>query len=101
MTIIRKILNSRLKKIIQDKPHRNRAALACLITLGFPITRIRKALLDLNGITIQGLGNGEVSYPALYNALRGYRKNGPAVIVAKEKLAEPLGLNVKELFPDN
>ena len=95
MKVIQNIINNRLNKIIQGESNRNRAAMNCLKELGYPLISIRKSLIDLNEIRIPSLANG-VSAPCLYNTLNGTRHNHQA----KEILADSVGLEVKEMFPE-
>ena len=96
MKNISKILNNTFGRFRQGKNGRNRTALNGLRELGYPMPRIRKALVDLNGINIRELSEGDgVSVPTLYNTLRGTRGNRQA----REALAASLGLEKEELFP--
>ena len=97
MKIIQHITDNKLYKIIQVKNNRNRAALRTLRRLGFSLPDVRRALIILNNVKVQELGNGEVSSPTLYSTLKGARGNGPA----RNILAASLGLEVKDLFPEN
>lgn len=95
MNLLRKFFDNTSYKFIQGDSHRNRAALKGLLALGFPVNRIRKTLIDLNEIKIQGLANG-IAAPTLYATLRGEKQNN----MAREILAGALGLTVEELFPE-
>ena len=88
---------NKLNKIIQGENRRNRVALDGLRELGFSMPEIRKALIDLNGINIRRLGNGEVSVPTLYNTVKGKRVNEAAMSI----LADSLRLQKDELFPSD
>ena len=56
---------------------------------------IRLALVRLNGLDMSKLADG-VSTSTLYNTLKGVRSNR----IARDKLAEALGLKKEELFPE-
>ncbi len=90
------ISNIKMKYPFQEKRRRNRKALNCLNGLGFSLPEIRRALLYLNGITINGIANGEVSQPTITNTVKGIRVN-PAV---QQKIADQLSLQVEEVFPN-
>lgn len=90
-----------MKQIFQtlfSKPdqNRNRAALAALRNLGFPMPVIRRALLNLNGLKVKGLADGKVSPATLSNTLKAVRANKTAQAI----VAEALDLKVTEIFPD-
>ena len=90
------LLSSRLLRIIQGNHSRNRAALQCLLTLGYPADRARKSILDLNNVKIPALANG-VSVAVLYQTRNGENKTNTE---AKRILASSVGLEVEELFPE-
>ena len=91
------LFNITPKGFIQSKKTRNRTALNCLKELGFSLPKIRKALIDLNGINISALADGRISGPTLYNTLRGVKCNETAQVI----LAEGLDLTREELFPSD
>ena len=96
MNLFRPNIHSRLNKIVQAESNRNRVVLLCCLAAGFPIKNTRKSLFVLNEINVRKLGNGEVSSPSLYNTRNGARGHGRA----REILADSLGLETEELFPE-
>jgi hypothetical protein len=82
------------RKSLKKNGNRNRAALEALRELGYPENNVRKALFNLNGISVQTLAKG-VSAPTLYAALKGKSDHDQALTV----LAEAVGLNIEDLFP--
>jgi len=86
-----------LKGIFQSK-NRNRAALECLLDLGFSPINVRKALIALNDVNLNKLvRNGAgVSAPTFYNTIKGTRTNDKAMAL----VAKSLNLDVGEMFPD-
>lgn len=95
MKLFKLISNIKTKHPFQEKSRRNRKAMHCLISLGFPLPGIRRALLYLNGITITEVANGEVSQPAITNTIKGIRAN-PAT---QKRIADQLSLSKDEIFP--
>jgi len=94
MKFIREIIkNSRVKKILQDKSNTNRAALNCLNELGYPLPKIRHALIVLNGIKFTEI-KGEVSIPSISYAIKGLKKNPTAIM----NISQALNLEPEELF---
>jgi hypothetical protein len=73
---------------------RNRAAVHCLKELKFQPEKIRRALLELNGIRIRKLVNG-TSASLVYGTIRGDRKHQPVM----DRMAKELDIPVDELFP--
>ena len=96
MNLFKKIKHSTLKKIMQSSDGRNRAALYCLLQLGFTPTEIRPALMKLNRIKIKTLVDGHrISIFSLYNTVNGVQPSP----LAKRLIARSLGLGIDELFP--
>ena len=87
----------KLKKIIQGEKNRNRAALRCLSLIGFHLPEIRDGLIKMNRIKLNSLAedHGIVS-STLYNTVKGIRLNSDAQQIS----AGALGLDVKELYPE-
>ena len=75
---------------------RNRAAVHCLKELKFQPERIRRALLELNGIRIRKLANGVFTPSLVYSTIRGDRKHRPIM----EQVATELDIPVEEFFPE-
>ncbi len=74
----------------------NRTMIQVMRDAGYPMPRIRKALIELNDISLQELANGKVAVPTIYNTVKGLTQNQQAM----ELIADKLGLGVKELFPE-
>jgi hypothetical protein len=88
---------NRIKNLFQGIFYNgNRTMIRVMKDAGYPMPRIRKALIELNDINIQELGNGKVSMPTIYSTIRGLNQNQQAM----ELIAGRLGLGVKEIFPD-
>ncbi|MFH1618444.1 MAG: hypothetical protein ABIG11_00910 [bacterium] len=87
---------NRLKKILQGETKSNRLVLEAMKNGRYPMSRIRKTLLELNDVNLQELANGKIGVVTLYNTVRGLSPNEQA----REMVAESLGLKVKEVFPD-
>lgn len=100
MFLLQNIINNKLNKIIQEEKTRNRAALKCLLTLGYPMDKIRKSLLELNNLRLQDLKEKGVSNPSMYATLKGSRVNGKISTKAKKAIAAPLHLEASELWPE-
>lgn len=96
MNLIRRQIN-KLNKIIQGESNRNRATLQYLESLGFSLPKIRKALIELNGVNVRELADGHVSIPTVYNVIKGNRGN----VLAMQLLADRLALEPEELFPES
>jgi hypothetical protein len=97
---------SLLSKISQEKPSRNRTAVKILRALGYEPARIRKAMATLEDIQIHDLAEGRdlsasIVYATIAGKRTGQKRFGPLTNQAKELLADALGLDVPELFPEN
>ena len=79
------------------QPNKNLLALQAMKRLGFPMTRIRAALLELNGLKVVRLQRNGIGQGVLYSALRGQSQYYPALRV----IANALGLSVEDLFDDD
>lgn len=89
-------LNIKLNKIFQGESlNRNRIILDAAKCLDFPISKIRKALIDLNGLKLSQIANDDVSYSSLANTISGTRRSDDK---AKVATAKSLGLEPEELF---
>lgn len=96
MKLIDRIILSRF--IQKENPNnRNRAAFLCLRELGFSLPAVRGGLIKMNGITVAHLAKDkDITAPSIYAAAYGIRQN----MTGRAILAEALGIDVKELFPD-
>lgn len=74
---------------------RNRAAVRCLKELRYQPEKIRRALLELNGIRIRRLVDG-TSASLVYGTINGAREHRPVM----ERMASVLDIPVEELFPE-
>ena len=90
-----KLLITTFPHLFKRKNHHNRAALKKLKKLGFPMHKIRRALLELNDLNIILLADRKVSGPTIYNTIRGDKTNTKAQSI----IAKSLGLKREELFP--
>ena len=77
--------------------NKNRAALRALLALGYPLDRIRSALLALNGLRVHQLDASDVSKTVVYAAVKGKTQHYKAMRV----IAQALGLHVEELFDED
>ena len=95
MNLFKRIKSSR---ILQRKTeNRNRAATACLRELGFSLPAIRGALIKLNNVNVADLAReSEITAPTIYTTAYGKRKNRQG----REILAEALGMDTRDLFPE-
>ena len=89
-------LNITSKFFNQGQNNRNRVALKALKKLGFSMPKIRKALIELNGLNIIILANSKVSGPTFYNTIRGDKNN----LKSQKILADTLKVDREELFSD-
>ncbi|MBW2342476.1 MAG: hypothetical protein JRF53_00425 [Deltaproteobacteria bacterium] len=87
----------KLYKFIQGEKNRNRAALRCLSLIGFSLPAVRDMLFKGNKIKLNALAedHGIVS-STLYNTIKGIRHSSNAQQIS----AGALGLDVKELYPE-
>lgn len=76
--------------------NKNRAALRALRALGYPLPRIRHALVILNGRKITDINGSGVGKTVIYNAVKGKTHHYPAM----KAVAQALGLHVEELFDE-
>ena len=76
---------------------RNQAVFAYLRGCGFSVSRIRKALVALNGVKHEAIAQGLVSRTSVSTTINGKRKFNP--FVAKV-LSEILGVPLRQLFPE-
>lgn len=74
---------------------RNQAVLECLKGLDFPPARIRRALLELNGVRIKRFVDGRPP-SMVYQTIQGTRKDAEV----RQLVARELGLEVQEIFPE-
>jgi len=95
MKKILKFFTTTLPHIFQRKNHQNRKALKYLKRLGFPMPRIRRALLYLNDLNIVILADRKISNPTIYMTIDGRKKN----LTSQLLIARNLDLNREELFP--
>lgn len=89
-----------LDRFFNQKPekngNKNQDALVCLTALGFEIDRIRKALVDLNGIRISELAREHgIALPTFYAQIKRPSNEGAIRVLCTE-----LGLKTDELFPE-
>lgn len=80
---------------VQEELGRNRAALHCLRELQFQPGRIRRALIELNGIRIRRLVNGN-SPSLVYSTIKGSRRHSTVM----DQLSAELDVPKEELFPE-
>jgi hypothetical protein len=98
MEIFNMLQNIRSYKPFQEKTgKRNRAVLHGLRGLGFSLPCIRKALINLERITVRDIANSEVSIPTIHNTINGGRLNK----IVKALIAGRLQVETAELFPEN
>ena len=90
-----KLLITTFPHLFKRKNHHNRAALKKLQRLGFPMHKIRRALLELNDLNIILLADRKVSGPTIYGTISGDKIN----IKAQRIIAKSLDLTREELFP--
>lgn len=77
--------------------NKNDKAFSVLMSLGFPLSRIRKSMILLNGVRLRELtAGGKVSITSASNTVKGRRFND----VAADAISQKLGLSVERLFPD-
>ena len=96
MKLLPTSLYTTVKTFFQPRAKRNRETLEFLRSKGWPMPRIRRALLDLNGLTSCELAaQAGISPGTLSNTLRGRRPNESARLAC----ARALGLSISELFP--
>jgi len=88
-------LNSTVKFFKQRKNHRNRKTLRDLKRRGWPMPKIRRALIELNDLNIIILADRKVSNPTMYGTINGDKNN----IESQHIFARSLGLTREELFP--
>ena len=97
MNLLKIFQSNRTNKSFQGKTgKRNWAALQALKKIGYPLPKVRKALIELNGLTLAEISAGEVSIPTVANTLKGIRNNA----IAKSLIAQKLSLSTNELFPE-
>jgi hypothetical protein len=73
---------------------RNQAALCALKNLGFPLEKIRKALIGLNNIKYSEIAGQHTSVASISNTINGIRESK----TAKQLISEKLGIEQTELF---
>jgi len=95
MKKILKFFTITLPHIFQRKNHQNRKALKHLKKLGYPMPKIRRALLYLNDINIILLADRKVSGPTMYGTINGEKYN----IDCQYSVSKSLDLKREELFP--
>ena len=87
---------NKIKRILRQESHANRAHLQIMRAQGAAMPRIRENLIHINKIDLSKHTGKNVSRSTLYNAITGVSKN----VQAQEILAELLGLKRDEIFTD-
>ena len=94
--MLSKIFQSiKLKKSFQgETAKRNHATLSTLKNLGYPISKIRKALFVLNNIKYSEISGNGASVASISNTINGVRESKKA----KTLIAQRLGIEQDELW---
>jgi len=88
-----------IAKLFQGKNKSpNRIILRKALGLGFSIVRIRKALIELNGLSQTQIAGEQISKSTLSNTIKNRGSKGDSI--AKDLVAKNLDLTVNELFPE-
>lgn len=98
MKILLSLKHRRTEKNLQEKKQvRNRTALISLRECGFSMPCIRKALLDLNELSLDKIvDQTRASVVTVSRTIKGFRNNREA----QELVSQHLGLGADELFPE-
>jgi len=91
------IHHNTVTKSFQNKNSlKNEAVFAALVAHGFSMDRIRKSLVQLNGIRLRDLAGDDLSITTVSNTLQGRRYNERVAADVSRRL----GLSHEQLFPE-
>jgi len=96
MSLSKRFQNTRLGKLFQPKTNRNRVLLQTALELGYEMPNIRKALVCLNGFSLNQIAAGQVAVCTVSKAIKA--NGGSANAEAMQLLAARLELEPDELF---
>jgi hypothetical protein len=88
---------NRIIKCFQGQINPNKVLFQIMKKNGYAMKRIRKSLIDLNGINLVELSkSGNLAHSQVYETLRGLQKNTKAMGL----ISNSLGLEQNDLFPE-